>query len=128
MRPGRWEPIGTGGRGAPSPLVENPMRIESLWRWLGLAGLLLVAFGEAGSVRRCYIGTHNYRAGMAVGKLVTEACPQGGKIVIFVGKLDVQNAIERRQGVLDYLTDPNPERLKTGELGEIAARDATNLK
>src|SRR5262249_47771737 len=57
------------------------------------------------SARRCYIGTHNYRAGRAAGKLVTEAAPKGGKIVIFVGKMDVQNAVERRQGLLDYLRD-----------------------
>jgi ribose transport system substrate-binding protein len=55
------------------------------------------------SARRCYIGTDNYTAGRGVGELVKKFVPNGGKIVIFVGKLDVQNAIERRQGVLDEL-------------------------
>src|SRR5262249_5961519 len=55
------------------------------------------------SARKCYIGTDNYRAGRAVGELVKKTVPQGGKIVIYVGKLDVQNAVERRQGVLDEL-------------------------
>jgi ribose transport system substrate-binding protein len=55
------------------------------------------------SARRCYIGTDNYKAGRGVGQLVKRFVPNGGKIVIFVGKLDVQNAIERRQGVLDEL-------------------------
>jgi ribose transport system substrate-binding protein len=55
------------------------------------------------SARRCYIGTDNYRAGRGVGELVKKSVPTGGKIVIFVGKLDVQNAVERRQGVLDEL-------------------------
>jgi ribose transport system substrate-binding protein len=53
--------------------------------------------------RRCYIGTDNYKAGRAVGELIKKAAPGGGKIVIYVGKLDVQNAVERRQGVLDEL-------------------------
>lgn len=56
-----------------------------------------------GSKRLCYLGTNNYAAGKDVGKLIQEAVPEGGKIVIYVGKLDVQNAVERRQGVLDEL-------------------------
>jgi ribose transport system substrate-binding protein len=55
------------------------------------------------SARRCYIGTDNYKAGRAVGELVKKAVPEGGELVIYVGKLDVQNAVERRQGVLDEL-------------------------
>lgn len=78
------------------------------------------------ALRQCYIGTHNYRAGLEVGKLVAEACPDGGKIAIFVGKADSQNAIERRQGVLDYLAEPNPKRIDMGELGDLTPWDATN--
>lgn len=57
----------------------------------------------AGSKRLCYIGTNNYEAGKAAGELVKQALPDGGRVIIFVGKLDVQNAIERRQGVMDEL-------------------------
>jgi ribose transport system substrate-binding protein len=56
-----------------------------------------------GSKRRCYIGTNNYEAGKSAGKLVREAMPDGGKVIVFVGSLDVKNAQERRQGVLDEL-------------------------
>jgi ribose transport system substrate-binding protein len=56
-----------------------------------------------GSERLCYIGTENYTAGMAAGKLVRECLPDGGNLVIYVGKMDAQNAKERRQGVLDEL-------------------------
>jgi ribose transport system substrate-binding protein len=55
------------------------------------------------TVRKCYIGTDNYKAGRAAGELVKKAIPNGGKIVIFVGQLDATNAVERRQGVLDAL-------------------------
>ena len=37
--------------------------------------------------RLCYIGTDNYEGGKAVGRLVKEALPDGGKIAIFVGDL-----------------------------------------
>ena len=80
------------------------------------------------NLRQCYIGTQNYRAGLACGKLVTEACPKGGKIAIFVGKPDAQNAIERRQGVLDYLADPNPKHLDTKEMSDVTPWDAINYK
>lgn len=55
------------------------------------------------SKRICYIGTDNYEAGRAAGKLVKEALPDGGTIAIFVGKPDPLNARQRRQGVLDEL-------------------------
>jgi ribose transport system substrate-binding protein len=60
--------------------------------------------------RLFYLGTSNYLAGRAAGKLVKEACPDGGKVMIFVGKMEVLNAQERSQGVIDELMDaPFPE-------------------
>jgi ribose transport system substrate-binding protein len=50
-------------------------------------------------VRRCYLGTNNVEAGEAVGELLKQAVPDGGKFVLFVGKLDVLNAQQRREGV-----------------------------
>lgn len=57
----------------------------------------------SGSKRRCYLGTDNYGAGKAAGKMIKEALPDGGQVLVLVGSLDVQNAQERRQGVLDEL-------------------------
>jgi ribose transport system substrate-binding protein len=71
------------------------------------------------SARRCYIGTDNYTAGRAVGELVKKAVPGGGQIMIYVGKLDVQNAVERRQGVLDELAGKEKGK---GELAEKGRR------
>jgi ribose transport system substrate-binding protein len=64
------------------------------------------------SARRGYLGTHNYRAGRAVGELLAKAVPQGGKFVVFVGALDVSNAVERRQGLLDYLAGLDQTEIK----------------
>lgn len=55
--------------------------------------------------RLAYIGTRNYDAGRACGKLVKEALPEGGSVMIFVGRLGQANAEERRQGVIDELLD-----------------------
>lgn len=54
-----------------------------------------------GSSRLCYIGMDNYLAGRLCGDLVKEALPDGGKIMIFVGRLEQDNAKRRRQGVID---------------------------
>lgn len=74
-----------------------------------------------GSSRLCFIGTNNYEAGRAAGALVKEAMPDGGKVVIYVGKLDVQNAKERRQGVLDELA--GTPGAKGPELGKYLLLD-----
>ena len=63
------------------------------------------------SDRACYIGTDNVAAGRQAGQLIKEALPQGGKIMIFVGKLDAKNAQERLQGIKEILQGSNVEIL-----------------
>lgn len=65
-----------------------------------------------GTDRLCYIGMSNYDAGRMCGELVKEAIPDGGEVMIFVGRLEQLNARLRRQGVIDELMDRSydPER------------------
>lgn len=53
------------------------------------------------SKRICYVGTDNYAAGRRAGEEIKKALPNGGKVVIFVGRLDALNAKQRRQGIID---------------------------
>ncbi|MEN3335371.1 MAG: ribose transport system substrate-binding protein [Blastocatellia bacterium] len=55
------------------------------------------------SNRACYLGTDNHAAGKQAGELIKEALPAGGKIMIFVGKSDAQNAKDRYEGVREAL-------------------------
>src|SRR3954467_12388812 len=55
------------------------------------------------SKRECYVGTDNVAAGRQAGELIKEALPQGGKIALFVGKLDARNAQERLQGIKESI-------------------------
>ena len=57
------------------------------------------------SNRKFYLGTSNYMAGRAAGKLIKEAIPDGGEVMLFVGKMEVLNAQERSQGIIDELAD-----------------------
>ena len=61
------------------------------------------------SNRVCYIGTDNVAAGVEAGKLIKEAIPDGGKIMLFVGTLDAQNAQERYKGIQEELEGSNIE-------------------
>lgn len=57
------------------------------------------------SDRLCFVGMDNYKAGREAGKLVKETLPEGGGVMIFVGRLEQLNAQQRRQGVIDELLD-----------------------
>lgn len=56
-----------------------------------------------GCDRLAYVGMDNYVAGRLCGELVDEALPDGGKIAIFIGRLEQDNAKRRRQGVIDQI-------------------------
>jgi ribose transport system substrate-binding protein len=55
------------------------------------------------SNRICYIGTDNVAAGKMAGDLIKQALPNGGKIMVFVGKRDAQNAKDREQGLREEI-------------------------
>lgn len=75
--------------------------------------LITVDCDAPDSTRRCFIGVDNYEAGRMAGQLVKEALPDGGSVIIFVGRLEQDNARRRRLGVIDELlgVDYDPERV-----------------
>ena len=76
------------------------------------------------SDRALYLGADNRAAGHQAGELLKKALPQGGKIMVFVGRSEVQNARERFEGlkeslqgskveIIDLMTDDaNPTRAR----------------
>lgn len=78
--------------------------------------------------RLAYIGMDNYVAGRMCGQVVKEAMPEGGSVMIFVGRLGQLNAELRRQGVIDELLDrshDNQRRDPTGK--ELVGKKYTVL-
>lgn len=53
--------------------------------------------------RALYLGADNRAAGRQAGELIKQALPQGGKIMVFVGKREVQNARDRFEGLKESL-------------------------
>ena len=76
------------------------------------------------SARAFYIGTDNRAAGRQAGDLIKEALPQGGKIMLFVGKIDARNAQERYQGIKDALQGSKVEIIdvRTDDTDRIRAK------
>ena len=76
------------------------------------------------SKRVCYIGTDNIAAGVEAGKLIKEALPNGGKIMLFVGTLDAQNAKERFAGIKQELAGSKVEIIdvRTDETDRVRAQ------
>lgn len=76
------------------------------------------------SNRACYIGTDNVAAGRQAGELIKEALPNGGKIMVFVGKADARNAQERYQGIKESLAGSKVEiiDLRTDDVDRVRAK------
>ncbi len=74
--------------------------------------------------RVCYIGTDNVEAGRQAGQLIREAIPEGGSIMLFVGKLDTRNAQERIQGIKEALTGSSVSiiDIRTDDADDVRAK------
>jgi ribose transport system substrate-binding protein len=57
----------------------------------------------AKSNRTAYVGTNNFKAGQQAGGLIKEVLPNGGKVMLFVGLIDAQNAKDRADGIKDAI-------------------------
>ena len=76
--------------------------------------LLVCADSDAEKSRRvCYVGTDNVDAGAQAAELLEAALPQGGKIILFVGYPNAQNAKERIQGIQNGLAGSNLQIIDT---------------
>jgi ribose transport system substrate-binding protein len=77
------------------------------------------------SDRSLYLGADNHAAGRQAGELMKKALPQGGKIMVFVGKRDVENAKERFEGFKESLQGSKVEVLDlvTDDADPIKARE-----
>ena len=74
--------------------------------------------------RLMYVGMDNYQAGLMCGKAIRDAMPEGGKIMIFVGKLDQDNAKRRWQGVVDSFLGLKPDPKNSSPTGqELTSED-----
>jgi ribose transport system substrate-binding protein len=88
--------------------VNDPDNQTDFLNKIAGEALLICCDSDAASSKRvAYIGTDNEVAGEHAGALIKEALPNGGKIMLFVGHSDSQNAVERSGGIKKALAGSN---------------------
>jgi ribose transport system substrate-binding protein len=80
------------------------------------------------SNRLAYVGTNNVKAGREAGKLIKEVLPNGGKVMLFVGRIDAQNAKERADGIKEELAGTNIQVLDIRTDGTDRAKAKSNVE
>jgi ribose transport system substrate-binding protein len=66
------------------------------------------------SDRQSHVGTSNFAAGKACGRLMVEAVPQGGKVAVLIANLTKENLIDRKGGFLERVEQAGNEPEKSG--------------
>ncbi|MGH7989344.1 MAG: substrate-binding domain-containing protein [Limisphaerales bacterium] len=88
--------------------VDDPANQTEFLNKIASQTLLICTDSDAPASKRvCYIGTDNIQSGVEVGKLIKQALPNGGNIMLFVGHADAQNAVERYAGIKKALEGSN---------------------
>ncbi len=93
--------------------IDPANQVDFLNKIASQALLICCDSDAAASKRVCYVGTDNEAAGEEAGKLLKEVLPNGGKIMLFVGFLDAQNAKDRIAGIKKALQGSNIEIVDT---------------
>lgn len=94
-------------------IMVAPLDVENQQEMLNNAAAktLLFTLGADApkSNRAVYVGSDDTEAGKMAGEMVKKALPNGGKIMVFVGRSDAQNAIERLNGLKKGIEGGNIE-------------------
>lgn len=86
----------------------DPANMTRLLDEVAARTLLLTHDSDAPESQRiAYIGTNNTAAGRVAGEEILKVLPDGGDVILFVGRLDAQNARERKQGIEEALAGTN---------------------
>lgn len=98
----------------------DPVNQAGLFNEVAENAILITMDTDAPATQRqVYIGMDNYEAGWMCGELVKEAIPDGGEVVMFIGRLEQDNAKRRRQGVIDCLLGREKDATRFDPPGEV---------
>ena len=104
--------------------VDPSHSTEELNKVAGQAALFTTDSDAPASNRMVYIGTDNVAAGRQAAAEIKKALPEGGKIMLFVGSMDNDNAKERVQGIREDLKGTKIEivDVRTDEIDFVRAK------
>lgn len=120
--------LAQGVQGIAISPIDAANQVELLNEIAAVTPLITQDSDAPKSKRLCYIGVDNYDAGRMCGKLVKEAAPQGGGVMLFIAGLGQDNARLRRQGVIDELLDRSVDPTRYDQPGmEVVGEKYTIL-
>jgi ribose transport system substrate-binding protein len=99
--------VAAGDNGIAVSPIDPANQIDFLNKIAGQTLLICCDSDAADSKRVAYIGTDNEAAGEQAGQLIKQVLPNGGKIMLFVGFADAQNAKDRMAGIKKVLDGSN---------------------
>ncbi len=99
--------------------IDPDNQIEILNKAAAATNLITHDSDAPATNRLVYIGMDNFDAGLLCGKTLRDAMPEGGKVMIFVGRLDQDNAKRRRQGFIDGFINREPDLERTDGAGSV---------
>ncbi len=118
----------SGAKGVAISPTSAKNQVRMINEWADDAHVICVDSDAPDSNRICYLGTDNLDAGRKCGELIKEALPNGGKIMVFVGIKDMQNSIERFQGIKDAIEGTGIEIVDLRTDGGDAAKARANAE
>ncbi len=104
----------------------DPVGQKSVLNEAARRALVITHDSDAPDTERVlYLGADNRAAGRQAGELIKEALPQGGKIMVFVGRQEALNAQERFAGLKESLQGSKIEiiDLVTDDANQSRARE-----
>jgi ribose transport system substrate-binding protein len=103
--------------------IDPTNQIEILNKAAAATNLITHDSDAPDTHRLVYIGMDNYDAGLMCGQTLGKAMPDGGSVMIFVGRMDQDNAKRRRQGFIDGLLGRTPDKSRVDAAGEEIKSD-----
>ncbi len=120
--------LAAGVKGVAISPTSATNQIRMINDWATDAHVICVDSDSPDSNRITYLGTDNIAAGRQLGELAKEALPNGGKVMVFVGIKDQQNAIERFQGFKEATAGSGIEIIDLRTDGADAAKARANAE
>ena len=120
--------LAAGVKGVAISPTSATNQIRMINDWATDAHVICVDSDSPESNRITYLGTDNIAAGRQLGELAKEALPNGGKVMVFVGIKDQQNAIERFQGFKEATAGSGIEVIDLRTDGADAAKARANAE
>src|SRR5579875_2932592 len=120
--------LARGISGVTISVIDPANSIEELNKVASKAVLFTTDSDAPQSNRIVYIGTDNVAAGRQAGEQIKQALPNGGKVMMFVGTMDADNARERVQGIKDTIAGTKIEIVDIRTDGVDFAKAKSNVQ